>query len=251
MRFDIISLFPEMFTALDYGITSRAKKAGLLEVQLWNPRDFTENKHRTVDDRPYGGGPGMLMKVQPLQAAILAAKAAVETKAKVIYFSPVGKVLNQKHLSELLSELGKEKRFILIAGRYEGIDQRLIDKEVDEVWSIGDYVLSGGELPAMVFVDGLTRLIPGSLGAANSAHEDSFSDGLLEFPQYTRPELLNGQRVPDILLSGDHQAITRWRLKQSLGLTWQNRPDLLNKRQLTPTEQTLLNEFIEEHENSE
>lgn len=247
MRFDIISLFPEMFTALDHGITSRAKKAGLLEVQLWNPRDFTADKHRTVDDRPYGGGPGMLMKVQPLQAAILAAKDAAETKAKVIYFSPLGKVLKQKQLQTMSTEA----RFILIAGRYEGIDQRLIDKEVDEVWSIGDYVLSGGELPAMVFVDGLTRLIPGSLGAANSAHEDSFSDGLLEFPQYTRPELLNDQRVPDVLLSGDHQAIARWRLKQSLGVTWQNRPDLLSERQLTPTEQTLLNEFIEEHENSE
>ncbi len=231
-----------MFNVLNYGITSRAKKAGLVEIALWNPRDFTKDKHRTVDDRPYGGGPGMLMKVKPLQDAIIAAKAVVETRAQVIYFSPIGKVLHQQDLQKLSTE----KRFILIAGRYEGIDQRLIDKEIDEVWSIGDYVLSGGELPAMVFIDALTRLIPGSLGAVNSAHEDSFSNGLLEFPQFTRPEIFEGQRVPEVLLSGDHQAIARWRLKQSLGLTWRFRPDVLEKKVLTSTEQALLDEFIKE-----
>lgn len=243
MRFDVISLLPEMFTALEYGITGRAKKAGLFEIALWNPRDFTKDKHRTVDDRPYGGGPGMLMKVQPLQAAIIAAKAATATEAKVICFSPQGKLLEQKHLQAFSTE----KRFILIAGRYEGIDQRLIDKEVDEVWSVGDYVVSGGELPAMIFIDGLVRLIPGSLGDASSAHEDSFCNGLLEFPQYTRPEALEGMHVPEVLLNGNHKEIVRWRLKQSLGLTWRQRPDLLAQKPLTPVEQALLEEFIEEY----
>ena len=229
-----------MFNLLDYGITGRAKKSSLLEIILWDPRDFTKDKHRTVDDRPYGGGPGMLMKAKPLQDAIIAASTAVETNAKVIYFSPIGKVLQQQDLQKFINE----QRFILIAGRYEGIDQRLIDKEVDEIWSIGDYVLSGGELAAMVFIDALIRLIPGSLGAVSSAHEDSFSNGLLEFPQYTRPEVLNDQKVPEVLLSGDHQAIARWRLKQSLGLTWRFRADLLAKKELTPLEQTLLDEYM-------
>lgn len=243
MRIDVISLFPEMFNALDSGIIGRSKKMDLLMLAIWNPRDFTQDKHRTVDDRPYGGGPGMLMKVEPLQRAISAAKAADASNAKVIYFAPTGNLLKQQHVQAL----SIEKRLILIAGRYEGIDQRLIDKEVDEVWSIGDYVLSGGELAAMVCIDAITRLIPGSLGDATSAHEDSFSNGLLEYPHYTRPEVLDDLTVPAVLLSGDHQAIARWRLKQSLGVTWLRRPDLLAEKTLTETEQTLLNEFIEEY----
>lgn len=242
MRFDVVSLFPEMFKALDFGITNRAQKAGLLEIQTWNPRDFTLDKHRTVDDRPYGGGPGMLMKVQPLQDAITAAREAVAKPAKVIYLSPQGKTLRQQEVIEL----SKEKRFILVSGRYEGIDQRLIDKEVDACWSIGDYVLSGGELPSMVFIDALTRLIPGSLGHAASADADTFSDGLLEYPQFTRPEELSGAKVPEVLLSGNHQAIKTWRLKQSLGRTWQQRPDLLDNKSLSVKEKNLLTEFIEE-----
>jgi len=242
MRFDVISLFPEMFRALDFGITGRAQKISLLEIQTWNPRDFTLDRHRTVDDRPYGGGPGMLMKVQPLRDAIAAAREAATDSASVIYLSPQGKMLRQQDVIEL----GKEKRFILVSGRYEGIDQRLIDKEIDACWSIGDYVLSGGELPSMVFIDALTRLIPGSLGHTASAQSDTFSDGLLEYPQYTRPETLAGDKLSYFLLSGDHQDIAAWRLKQSLGRTWQKRPDLLAHRNLSTREKNLLTEYIEE-----
>jgi tRNA (guanine37-N1)-methyltransferase len=242
MRIDIISLFPEMFNALGSGITGRAQKMALLKLVFWNLRDFTQDKHRTVDDRPYGGGPGMLMKFEPLQHAIRAAKAADTTTAKVVYFAPTGDLLKQQQIQAM----SQKKRFIFIAGRYEGIDQRLIDKEVDEVWSIGDYVLSGGELAAMVCIDAITRLIPGSLGDESSAQNDSFTNGLLEYPQYTRPEVLDNLAVPEVLLSGNHSEIAKWRLKHSLGLTWRRRPDLLAEKILTETERTLLNEFIEE-----
>lgn len=242
MRIDIVSLLPDMFVALNYGITGRAQNNNLLDLVHWNPRDFTEDKHKTVDDRPYGGGPGMLMKVAPLQQAICAAKASHKEDAEVIYFSPTGELLTQKHIKKF----SEKKRFIVIAGRYEGIDQRLINGSVDSVWSIGDYVLSGGELAVMVFIDALTRLIPGSLGDETSAQNDSFSDGLLEYPHYTRPEIFAEQRVPTVLLSGDHKAIERWRLKQALGITWLKRPDMIKQRNLTALEQTLLDEFIEE-----
>jgi len=250
MWFGVISLFPEMFSSVTKsGVTSRAFSQQLAKIEFWNPRDFTQDKHRTVDDRPYGGGPGMLMKVQPLRDAIHAAKEHVkqlgEQQAKVVYLSPQGRRLDQKGVEAL----SRESHLILVAGRYEGIDQRLIDDEIDEEWSVGDYVLSGGELPAMVMMDAIIRHLPGVLGHQQSAEQDSFADGLLDCPHYTRPEVLDGQKVPKVLLSGDHQLIHRWRLKQSLGRTWLNRPDLLQERALTEEEQTLLREFIDELKN--
>ncbi len=241
MRFDVITLFPEMFEALNHGITRRAQQKQLMGFHTWNPRDFTQDKHKTVDDRPYGGGPGMLMKVEPLLAAIAAAKHACQSSAKIIYLAPHGKLLCQKELQKLTVQPG----FILLCGRYEGIDQRVIDKEVDCCYSVGDYVLSGGELPAMVLIDALTRLIPGSLGHVDAADSDSFSDGLLEYPQYTRPELLQDMSVPDVLLSGHHAEIARWRRQQALGRTWALRPDLLQTIDLTETDKILLKQFIE------
>ncbi len=251
MRIDVVSLFPEMFTALsEHGVSGRAVAAGLLELVFWNPRDYTENKHRRVDDRPYGGGPGMLMQIQPLRDAIQAARAARPGPCRVVYLSPQGRVLDQAGV-EALAGGGLGERLILVAGRYEGIDERLIEAEVDEEWSIGDYVLSGGELPAMVMIDAVTRLIPGALGHEQSAQQDSFSDGLLDCPHYTRPEVDEaGRAVPEVLLSGDHQAIARWRLKQSLGRTWLRRPELLERRQLNEEQRELLQEFILEHEQS-
>lgn len=231
-----------MFAALEYGITGRAIKENLLNIPCWNPRDFTQNKHRNVDDRPYGGGPGMVMMAQPLQDAIQAAKQAAPKEPLVIHLSPQGKQFNQQAAEDML----KRESIILIAGRYEGIDERLIQLEVDEEWSIGDYVLSGGELAAMTMIDVITRLIPGALGHEDSAAQDSISTGLLEFPQYTRPEHFQGLTVPDVLLSGDHQAIERWRLKESLGKTWLKRPDLLMKKNLDKFQLTLLMEFINE-----
>lgn len=242
MWFGVITLFPEMFTALHYGITGRAMQNELLTVTCWNPRDYTQNKHRNVDDRPYGGGPGMIMTAQPLQDAIHAAKQIAPKKPVVVHLSPQGKRFDQQ-----AAEQWREKEcFILIAGRYEGIDERLLQLEVDEEWSIGDYVLSGGELAAMTLIDATTRLIPEALGHEDSAAEDSLSTGLLEYPQYTRPEHFQGLAVPDVLLSGNHQEIARWRLKQSLGKTWLRRPDLLEKMNLDALQITLLNEFIEE-----
>ncbi len=242
----IITLFPEMFDAItDYGISSRAINNGLLETYFSNPRDFTSDRHRTVDDRPYGGGPGMLMKVQPVVDAIKSAKdeaAKIAVVPKVIYLTPQGKPLNQQAVVQLATCSG----LILLAGRYEGIDERLITQQVDEQWSIGDYVLSGGELPAMVLLDALIRQLPGALGHQQSALEDSFSHGLLEYPHYTRPEAYDGMKVPQVLLSGHHQQIEKWRLKQSLGRTWQRRPDLLKERGLSKKEQLLLDEFISE-----
>lgn len=243
MWFGIVSLFPEMFEAVTgYGITGRAVRSGALNVECWNPRDFTLDKHRTVDDRPYGGGPGMLMKVQPLRDAIQAAKAKAPGLAKVIYLSPQGRKLNQVGVEELATH----ESLILVAGRYEGIDERLIQAEIDEEWSLGDFVLSGGELPAMVMIDAVSRMLPGVLGHELSAQEDSFADGLLDCPHYTRPEQLDGMNVPEVLLSGNHAEIKRWRLKQQLGRTWQRRPDLLEQMNLSPEQQTLLSEYIRE-----
>ncbi|MGL5358418.1 MAG: tRNA (guanosine(37)-N1)-methyltransferase TrmD, partial [Shewanella sp.] len=217
MWLGVITLFPDMFRAVtDFGVTGRAVKNGLLELHTWNPRDFTHDRHSTVDDRPYGGGPGMLMMVQPLRDAIHAAKAAAGEGAKVIYLSPQGRKLDQQGVTEL----AKSSRLILVCGRYEGIDERIIQTEVDEEWSVGDYVLSGGELPAMTLIDSVSRLVPGVLGKQASAEQDSFSDGLLDCPHYTRPESLDGLDVPAVLLSGNHEQIRLWRLQQSLGRTF-------------------------------
>lgn len=224
LRVDVISLFPEMFAAIrDYGITSRAVKQGLLELNCWNPRSYTEDRHQTVDDRPFGGGPGMVMKIKPLELALADARQAGGMQAKVIYLSPQGRQLKQADVRRL----AEEKSLILIAGRYEGIDERFIEAHVDEEWSIGDYVLSGGELPAMVLIDAVTRLLPGALGHADSAEEDSFTDGLLDCPHYTRPEVWEGRSVPGALLSGHHAHIELWRRAQRLRLTAQHRPDLI------------------------
>ncbi len=245
MRFDVVTLFPEMFDAVSqYGITGRAMDKGLVELALWNPRDYTHDRHRTVDDRPYGGGPGMLMKIEPLREAIREARRAGPGKGHVIYLSPQGRPLDQQGVREL----EQYEQLVLIAGRYEGVDERLIETEVDEEWSIGDYVLSGGELGAMVVIDTVTRLIPGALGHENSAEQDSFSDGLLDCPHYTRPEQFEELNVPEVLLSGDHAAIARWRTKQALGRTWLRRPELLEKLDLNGEQQELLQEYIQEHE---
>jgi tRNA (guanine37-N1)-methyltransferase len=247
MRIDVVTLFPEMIRqAAGYGIQGRAIQRGLLELETWNPRDYSEDRHGAVDDRPYGGGPGMVMQVQPLRAAIRAARSA-GSAAPVIYLSPQGRRFDQQKALELA---GLE-RLVLLTGRYEGIDERIIDMEVDEELSIGDYVLSGGELPALVVLDAVTRLLPGALGDEDSAQNDSFMDVLLDYPHYTRPEEIDGKRVPDVLISGNHSLIDRWRRKQALGRTWQRRPDLLEALQLDAEQQELLNEFINEHEPSE
>ena len=245
MRIDVVTLFPPMFEAVTgYGITARALQQGLLEIGLVNPRDFARDNHRTVDDRPYGGGPGMVMMVEPLRDAIRKARQASEIPARVAYLSPQGRRLDQSGLLEL----AERQRIILVCGRYEGIDERLIQTEVDEEWSIGDYVLSGGELAAMVLIDGVTRLLPGALGHEDSASEDSFMQGLLDCPHYTRPEQFEGMAVPPVLLSGDHAAIRRWRLKQALGRTWLRRPEMLAALELDKEQQDLLAEFIREQD---
>tara|TARA_R110000824_G_scaffold52692_4_gene146201 strand:+ start:136064 stop:136843 length:780 start_codon:yes stop_codon:yes gene_type:complete len=253
MDIAIVTLFPEMFSALtEYGVSGRAVKQELVKTYFLNPRDFTEDRHRTVDDRPYGGGPGMLMKTEPVSAAIAAASAAVSRagkQAKVLYLSPQGKPLEQKDIVDL----ARQSSLVLLCGRYEGIDERVIKNLVDEEYSLGDYVISGGELAAMVLMDAMIRLQPGALGHEDSAAEDSFAEGLLDYPHYTRPENIAGQTVPEVLLSGDHAAIARWRLKQSLGRTWLRRPDLLEKLALEADQKALLDEFISEygkHENS-
>jgi tRNA (guanine37-N1)-methyltransferase len=226
MNITLISLFPELIhQAASFGVLGRAIKQQQLTLTCFNPRDYAEDKHRTVDDRPYGGGPGMLMKVEPLYKAIMAAKAGSNSNAKVVYMSPQGQRLNQQML---VSEAATADDLILIAGRYEGIDERIIESLVDEEWSIGDYVISGGEFAALVVVDAVTRLIPGVLGDDDSALQDSFMQGLLDYPHYTRPERVNDQSVPDVLLSGYHKAIQRWRLKKALGRTWTRRPDLID-----------------------
>jgi tRNA (guanine37-N1)-methyltransferase len=239
----IVTLFPEMFSALtDYGVTGRAVKQGLVNIVFINPRDFTQDRHHTVDDRPYGGGPGMVMKIEPLKAAIDDARSRLGVPAKVVYLSPQGRMLNQDAVKQMAAKDSGEN-LILIAGRYEGIDERLLNIEIDEEWSIGDYVLSGGELPAMVLMDSLIRMLPGALGHDESAEQDSFSDGLLDCPHYTRPETYDGQSVPAVLLSGNHADIETWRLQQSLGRTWQRRPDLLEGRELSAKEAELLEAF--------
>jgi tRNA (guanine37-N1)-methyltransferase len=238
-----VSLFPEMFGSVTgVGITGRAVRDGLLTFHAWNPREFTHDRHRTVDDRPYGGGPGMLMKIQPLRDAIHAAKAEAPGKPCVVYLSPQGQQLDQA----LVESLASEQSLILVAGRYEGVDERLISAEVDREVSLGDFVLSGGELAAMAVMDAVTRLIPGALGHALSAEQDSFADGLLDCPHYTRPEVYEGQAVPDVLLGGHHDQIRRWRLKQSLRRTRERRPDLLEKRVFTDEERQLLEEILNE-----
>jgi len=251
-RFDVVTLFPEMFSALTAsGITRRASERGLYQIAFHNPRDFVSDPHRTVDDRPYGGGPGMVMMPEPLEMAIEAARAAQEAQlgapGRVIYLSPQGRRLDHAKVLELTAL----PALVLLCGRYEGVDQRLIDRCVDEEVSLGDFVLSGGELPAMVLLDAIVRHLPGALNDAGSAQEDSFVDGLLDCPHYTRPETYRGERVPQVLLSGNHAAIRRWRLKQALGRTAQRRPDLLEGRRLSKEELSLLEEFRQEQEGAE
>lgn len=254
MNIYLISLFPELIQQVtDHGVLGRAIKQQQLNLQCFNPRDYTEDKHRTVDDRPYGGGPGMLMKVEPMAKAIMAAKQAAAQNAKVIYLSPQGQRLQQQ---QVVGAAARQSDLILIAGRYEGIDERLIESLIDEEWSIGDYVLSGGEFAALVVIDAISRLLPGVLGDDASAVQDSFMQGLLDCPHYTRPETVNGKKVPSVLLSGDHKAIQRWRLKQSLGRTWLRRPSLLAKAKTDTAnwdaEKTeLLEAFIAEHKKQE
>ena len=246
MRFDCVTLFPQMFAAVaEHGITRRALEEGRWSLATWNPRDFTADVHRTVDDRPYGGGPGMVMMPEPLERAIAAAQAAVpEMPAHVVLLSPQGAVLDHAKVIELAGR----KRVVLVCGRYEAVDERLIRRAVDEELSIGDYVLSGGELAAMVVIDAVVRQLPGALGDAQSAAQESFVEGLLDCPHYTRPEVYAGERVPEVLVSGHHAEIERWRLKQALGRTWLRRPELLAKRKLSEVEQKLLAEYRREHE---
>ena len=245
MHIEVVTIFPEMFSAVsDNGVTGRAIQKGLVQLGTVNPRDFTDDRHNTVDARPYGGGPGMGMMVEPLRDAISEARKVLSDRAKVIYLSPQGQKLDQAGLQSLL----EHKELILLCGRYEGIDERLIASEVDEEWSIGDYVISGGELAAMVLIDGITRLIPGALGHEDSAQQDSFMNGLLDTPHYTRPEVLDEMAVPDVLLSGNHKNIEKWRLKQALGRTWLRRPDMLEKLTLDQAKTDLLAEFIRETE---
>jgi len=245
LHIGVISLFPEMLDALRCGgITARALEKGLFKLSTWNPRDFTQNKNRRLDDRPYGGGPGMVMQVQPLRATIKAALSTMGSSTRVIYLSPQGRRLDQDGVRTLLNN----KKILFISGRYEGIDERIIEQDIDEQWSIGEYVLSGGELPAMVIIDAMIRQLPGALGHKDSATEDSFYNGLLDYPHYTRPEEIDGQKVPSVLLSGNHSEIARWRKKQALGKTWINYPALLEKIDLNLEQQTLLNEFIKQQE---
>ena len=243
IRFDVVTLFPEMFGAISgSGITSRALEAGLWALTTWNPRDFTTDSYRTVDDRPYGGGPGMVMLAEPLERALAAVKKSGGS-GRVIYLSPQGRRLDHRKVLEL----AQQHAVTLLCGRYEGVDERLLARRVDEEVSLGDFVLSGGELAAMALVDAVVRQLPGALGDAASALEESFADGLLDCPQYTRPELYAGARVPEVLLSGHHENIRRWRLKQALGRTWLRRPDLIGTRGLSEQERKLLEEFQLEH----
>lgn len=245
MRIAVVTLFPEMFDAVSrYGVSGRACEQGVLDLRCFNPRSYTSDKHQTVDDRPYGGGPGMLMMIQPLSDAIEEARQWAEEDgkaARVVYLSPQGKVFDQPAAQDFAAP--DASNLVLLAGRYEGVDERLIQAQVDAEWSIGDYVLSGGELAAMVMLDAITRLLPGALGHRQSAEQDSFSEGLLDCPHYTRPEVFQGEAVPPVLLSGNHEKIRQWRLKQSLGRTWQRRPDLLEKLSLNEEQQALLAEF--------
>jgi tRNA (guanine37-N1)-methyltransferase len=243
VAFDVVTLFPEMFAAVaDYGIARRARERGLWRLGLWNPRDFTTDAYRTVDDRPYGGGPGMVMLVEPLEKAIAAARDR-RPEARVIYLSPQGRPLDHQRVLGLAGEAGA----ILLCGRYEGIDERLIARCVDEEISLGDFVLSGGEIAAMALIDAVVRQLPGALNDAGSAAEESFADGLLDCPHYTRPEVYEGMPVPPVLLTGHHAEIRRWRLKQALGRTWLRRPELISARTLSKEETLLLEEFKREN----
>ncbi|MFO7277516.1 MAG: tRNA (guanosine(37)-N1)-methyltransferase TrmD [Pseudomonadota bacterium] len=243
MRIEVVTLFPEMVRgALTYGIVGRALERGLLEVGTEDPRSHTSDVHRTVDDRPYGGGPGMVLKPEPMLAAIAAASARLPKGSPRIYLSAQGEVFSQAHARELAELPG----FVLVAGRYEGLDERVITLGIDRELSIGDYVLSGGELPALVVIDAVARLLPGALGDERSSEEESFAEGLLDWPHYTRPEVYAGLAVPEVLLSGNHAQIRRWRLKQAVARTWQRRPDLIVRRGLSAEASELLNEFLTE-----
>lgn len=250
MHIGLITLFPEMFAAItEYGVSARAVREGLVSLDFWNPRDFTSDKHRTVDDKPFGGGPGMLMKTEPLLASIQAAKRELDDRGlaggacKVIYLSPQGKPLTQQSIVEL----AQRQKMVLVCGRYQGIDARVIDAEIDEEISLGDFILSGGEIAAMALIDAMIRFQPGALGDEDSAQLDSFAAGLLHSPDYTRPQSFGGADVPAVLLSGDHEAIRRWRLQQSLGATWMKRPDLLEALILNQEQQELLEQFKDEY----
>ncbi len=243
MQMQVVTLFPDMvLTIAEYGVVGRAAKRGLISLECQNPRDFTVDAHRTVDDRPYGGGPGMVMMYEPSAAAIASAKDHLPAGSPVLYLSPQGAVFDQATAQRLAGLPG----LVLLAGRYEGIDERLIESQVDEELSLGDFVLSGGEIAAMVVIDAVARLLPGVLGDAASASQDSFMDGLLDYPHYTRPEETDGRRVPEVLLSGDHARIAKWRYQQALGRSFQRRPDLVEKLELNDEQQKLLDEYLEE-----
>jgi tRNA (guanine37-N1)-methyltransferase len=243
MHFDVVTLFPEMVSnAAHYGVTGRAIERKLVNLKFWNPRDYAPDKHKTVDDHPYGGGPGMVMKYQPLHDALTDARQRDCQNSKVVYLSPQGKPITQA----MLVEASSLSQLILIAGRYEGVDERFVELDCDEEWSIGDYVISGGELAALIVIDAITRLLPGVLGDENSARQDSHMNGLLDYPHFTRPEQLAGLSVPAVLMSGNHADIELWRMKQALGRTWQRRPDLLEKMKLSAEQERLLKEFIVE-----
>jgi tRNA (guanine37-N1)-methyltransferase len=240
MQFAVISLFPQLIReALREGVVGRALERGVFGIEYSDPRDFTTDVHRTVDDRPYGGGPGMVLKVEPLRSALNAVMQRMPAGSRRVYLGADGRRFDQRMAREACSLPG----LVLIAGRYEGIDERFIERDVDEVWSIGDYVLSGGELPALVVIDAIARLLPGTLGSAESAIAESYSDGLVDWPHYTRPPSVEGQEVPAVLASGDHAAISRWRLREALGRTWLRRPDLLELRGMSDEERLLLEEF--------
>ena len=255
MRIDVVTLFPEMVEhAARFGVTGRALERGLWRLATWNPRDFTTDNYRTVDDRPYGGGPGMVMLAEPLARAIGAARAAqrgegagVTRATRVIHLSPQGVPLTHARVMELAA-ICDATDLVLLAGRYEGIDERLLEREVDEEVSIGDFVVSGGEMPALMLIDAIVRQRPGVLNDATSAGQDSFVDGVLDCPHYTRPEVYAGVTVPPVLLSGNHAAIARWRRRESLGRTWRRRPDLLAARALSAADEALLREYAQEHD---
>lgn len=244
LRIDVITLFPGFVSqVLEYGVASRAARRGIVELHAHDPREFATDRHRSVDDRPFGGGPGMVMTVEPLRSCVRTVREGIDVESRTVFLSPQGKPLDQ----EKIREWAGLPCVILVAGRYEGVDERFIESEVDEECSLGDYVLSGGELAAMVVVDAVVRLLPGALGHADSVLEDSFMNGLLDYPHYSRPASMGRQVVPPVLLSGDHEAIRRWRLKQSLGRTFLRRPDLLASRELNEDELALLNEYLDEH----
>jgi len=240
MRIAVVTLFPQLIRdALKVGVVGRAHERGVFAVECFDPREHTVDMHRTVDDRPYGGGPGMVMKIEPLRDAVRCASAALPPGSRRVYMGAAGRKFDQAIAREISSQPG----LVLVAGRYEGVDERFIDAEIDEQWSIGDYVLSGGELPALVVIDAIARLLPGTLGSTESALQESYSDDLLDWPHYTRPPVVDGRGVPGVLASGDHRAIQRWRLQQALGRTWMRRPELLERRGMSDEERELLEEF--------